>query len=68
MSSPLQIAIATYPGFTALDAMAPYEVLKLLPDVEVQFVAHEPGPITTDRGVLVAVRLFDLCPSFKALS
>lgn len=53
MSERRQIAIVLYPGFTALDAIGPYEVLKLLPDVEVRFVAHEPGPIATDRGILL---------------
>ena len=48
-----QIAIVTYPGFTALDFIGPYEVLRRLPDAEVRFVWHEPGPITADSGVLV---------------
>jgi transcriptional regulator GlxA family with amidase domain len=53
MPEQLQIAIVLYPGFTAMDAIGPYEVLKLLPGVEVRFVSHEPGPVMTDRGVLV---------------
>lgn len=48
-----QIAIVTYPGFTALDMIGPYEVLRNLPDAEVRFVSHEAGPITADSGVLV---------------
>ena len=48
-----QIAIVIYPGFTALDFIGPYEVLRWLPDTEVRFVWHEPGPITADSGVLV---------------
>jgi putative intracellular protease/amidase len=48
-----QIAFVTYPGFTALDMIGPYEVLRNLPDAEVRFVWHEPGPITADSGVLV---------------
>ncbi|UXA04717.1 DJ-1/PfpI family protein [Mycobacterium sp. SMC-2] len=48
-----QIAIVTYPGFTALDMIGPYEVLRNLPDAEVRFVWHEAGPITADSGVLV---------------
>jgi len=47
-----QIAIVTYPGFTALDFIGPYEVLRWLPDTEVRFVWHEPGPIIADSGVL----------------
>ncbi len=49
----MQIAIILYPGFTALDFIGPYEVLRWLPDAEVRFVWHEPGPITADSGVLV---------------
>ena len=48
-----QIAIVTYPGFTALDMIGPYEVLRNLPGAEVRFVWHEAGPITADSGVLV---------------
>lgn len=48
-----QIAFVAYPGFTALDMIGPYEVLRNLPDAEVRFVWHEPGPITADSGVLV---------------
>jgi transcriptional regulator GlxA family with amidase domain len=48
-----QIAIVAYPGFTALDMIGPYEVLRNLPDAEVRFVWHDPGPITADSGVLV---------------
>jgi transcriptional regulator GlxA family with amidase domain len=48
----MQIAIVLYPGLTALDAVGPYEVLRLLPDAEVRFVGAEPGPVATDSGVL----------------
>jgi putative intracellular protease/amidase len=49
MADERQIAILVYPGVTALDALGPYEILKLLPDCELRFVAHEPGPVVTDR-------------------
>jgi transcriptional regulator GlxA family with amidase domain len=49
----MQIAIVLYPGFTSLDFIGPYEVLRWLPDTEVRFVWHEPGPVTADSGVLV---------------
>ena len=49
----MQIAIVLYPGFTALDFIGPYEMLRWLPDAEVRFVWHEPGPIAADSGVLV---------------
>ena len=60
-----QIAIVLYPGLTALDALGPYEVLKMLPAAEVRFLAHEPGPVTTDRGILIigATHAFEETPS-----
>jgi transcriptional regulator GlxA family with amidase domain len=60
-----QIAFVPYPGFTALDMIGPYEVLRNLPDAEVRFVWHEPGPITADSGVLIvgATHSFDETPS-----
>ncbi|WP_205873113.1 DJ-1/PfpI family protein [Mycobacterium camsae] len=48
-----QIAFVAYPGFTALDMIGPYEVLRQLPDAEVRFVWHDVGPITADSGVLI---------------
>jgi transcriptional regulator GlxA family with amidase domain len=60
-----QIAIVVYPGFTALDFIGPYEVLHRLPDTEVRFLWHEPGPITADSASLVigASHSFDETPS-----
>jgi transcriptional regulator GlxA family with amidase domain len=54
-----------YPGFTALDFIGPYEVLRNLPDVDIRFVWHESGPIAADSGVLVvgATHSFDETPS-----
>ena len=49
----MQIAIVLYPGFTALDFIGPYEVLRWLPKAQVRFVWHKPGPITADSGVLI---------------
>jgi len=48
----MDIAILLYPGFTALDAIGPAEVLSRLPDTTVRYVATQPGPVTTDTGVL----------------
>jgi transcriptional regulator GlxA family with amidase domain len=61
----IQIAILLYPGFTALDAVGPYEVLRNLPGADVRFVAHEPGPIVTDAEILVmaATHSFEETPS-----
>jgi len=60
-----QIAVLLYPGFTALDFIGPYEVLRNLPDTEVRFVWHEPGPVAADSGVLVvgATHSFGETPS-----
>src|SRR2546421_851583 len=57
----MQIAIVPYPGFTALDAVGPYEVLHLMPDAEVCFVGHEVGPVLADSGILsiTATKSFD---------
>ncbi|MCV7356830.1 DJ-1/PfpI family protein [Mycolicibacterium fluoranthenivorans] len=61
----MQTAIVLYPGFTALDFIGPYESLRWLPDAEVRFVWHEPGPVAADSGVLVvgATHSFDETPS-----
>ncbi|BBZ24872.1 DJ-1/PfpI family protein [Mycolicibacter hiberniae] len=61
----MQIAVVLYPGFTALDFIGPYEVLRWLPDAHVRFVWHTPGPVTADSGVLVvgATHSFDETPS-----
>lgn len=48
-----QVAIVLYEGLTALDAIGPYEVLRMLPGTEIRFVSRRPGPVTTDSGVLV---------------
>ena len=61
----MQIAIVLYPGFTALDFIGPYEVLRDLPHARVRFVWHEPGPVTADSGALVvgATHALDETPS-----
>lgn len=60
----MQIAIVLYPGYTALDFIGPYESLRWLPDTEVRFVWHEPGPVAADSGVLLvgATHSFDETP------
>lgn len=49
----MQVAIVLYQGMTALDAVGPYEVFRIVPDVEIRFVSDARQPITTDSGVLV---------------
>ncbi|MEV0686311.1 DJ-1/PfpI family protein [Nocardia sp. NPDC050378] len=49
----MQVAVLTYPGMTALDAVGPYEVLRFMPEANVRFVWHQVGPVITDSGSLV---------------
>ncbi|MCX5529995.1 DJ-1/PfpI family protein [Streptomyces sp. NBC_00006] len=57
----MQIAIALYERFTALDAIGPYQTLGGIPDVDVVFVAERTGPVRDDTGrlALVADKTFD---------
>lgn len=48
----MNTAILLYDGFTALDAIGPYEVLSRLPGARATFVAAEAGPVRTDNGML----------------
>ena len=48
----MEIAILLYEELTALDAVGPYEVLKLIPDVTIKFVAKSPGPQRMNGGAL----------------
>jgi len=51
----MNTAILLYDGFTALDAVGPYEVLSRLPGGRATFVAAEVGPVRTDNGMLSVV-------------
>ena len=44
----MQIAFMLYPGFTALDAIGPFDVLGSVPGHEPVFVAEEVGPVRND--------------------
>jgi transcriptional regulator GlxA family with amidase domain len=48
----MQIAIGLYEGFTALDAIGPYQVLSLVPGTDVRICALEAGRIDDDNGLL----------------
>jgi transcriptional regulator GlxA family with amidase domain len=48
----MNTAILLYDGFTALDAIGPYEVLSRLPGARVTFVAADAGPVRTDNRML----------------
>jgi putative intracellular protease/amidase len=51
----MNVAILLYDRLTALDAIGPYEVLSRLPGASLTFVAHEPGPVRTDNGMLTLI-------------
>ena len=48
----MKIVILLYDGFTALDAVGPYEVLSRLPGADVTFAAARAGVVTSDTGFL----------------
>ena len=51
-STPMQIAFALYPGFTALDFIGPYQVFSNLPGEQVVLCTAEPGIVSDDNGLL----------------
>jgi transcriptional regulator GlxA family with amidase domain len=48
----VKTSILLYDGFTALDAIGPYEVLRSAPGWEVEFVARSRGEVRTDSGAV----------------
>jgi transcriptional regulator GlxA family with amidase domain len=48
----MQIAVPIFEGFTALDAIGPYDVLSRIPGAEVVFCADEPGPKRTESAMV----------------
>ena len=50
------IAIGLYQGFTALDAIGPYEILTYLPDAEMVLCAESTG-VVDDHNDLVHLRI-----------
>lgn len=56
---PMNIAILLYEGLTVLDAVGAYEVLSLIPNAKVQFVAKEKGLKRSDNGFLGLMADFD---------
>jgi len=51
----VEIAIVLFDGITALDAVGPYEVLAMVPDAHVRFVATERGAKRTARNGALAL-------------
>ncbi len=50
------VAIPLFAGFTALDAVGPYEVLQRIPSFDVIFLGHERGEVRSDNGMLGITR------------
>ncbi|SEG89907.1 DJ-1/PfpI family protein [Actinacidiphila yanglinensis] len=48
----MRIVFPIFDGFTSLDAVGPYEVLRMLPGAEVVFAAEDTAPVTDDAGRL----------------
>ncbi len=48
----MKTSILLFDGFTALDAIGPYEVLRSVPGWEVEFIASERGEVRTDSGAV----------------
>jgi putative intracellular protease/amidase len=59
------VAVPLFTGFTALDAIGPYEVLQRIPSIDVVFVGHERGEVRSENGMLGIIRdaAFDEVPS-----
>lgn len=58
-----QVAILLFDGVVALDAVGPYDVLKLIPGADVRLVAIEAGEVRTDGPLrLVAAQSLDDVP------
>ncbi|GAB2809226.1 DJ-1/PfpI family protein [Actinoallomurus bryophytorum] len=51
----MRIVIPIFEGITALDAVGPYDVLRVLPESDVVFAAHAPGPYADGDGALSLV-------------
>jgi len=56
MTDQTTVAIPLFGGFTALDAIGPYEVLQRIPCIDVVFVGHERGEVRSENGMLGIIR------------
>jgi transcriptional regulator GlxA family with amidase domain len=56
MTDRTTVAIPLFEGFTALDAIGPYEVLQRIPALDVVFVGHARGEVRSDNGMLGITR------------
>ena len=64
MTGQTTVAIPLFDGFTALDAIGPYEVLQRIPCIDVVFVGHQRGEVRSENGMLGIIRdaTFDEVP------
>ena len=64
MTGQTTVAIPLFDGFTALDAIGPYEVLQRIPSIDVVFVGHQRGEVRSENGMLGIIRdaTFDEVP------
>ncbi len=51
----MQIGLALYPGFTALDIVGPFQTFADVPGLDVSFVAEQAGPVLDHTGRLAMV-------------
>ncbi|HZE34135.1 MAG TPA: hypothetical protein VE198_22210 [Actinoallomurus sp.] len=51
----MRVVIPIFEGITALDAVGPYEILRMLPESDVVFAAAAPGPYADGDGALSLV-------------
>ncbi|HCB06970.1 MAG TPA: DJ-1/PfpI family protein [Nocardioides sp.] len=59
----MHIAVVLYDRMTALDAVGPLEVLRFLPDADLELVAETAGPVRTDSPLqVIATTSYDKCP------
>ncbi len=62
----MQIALALYPGFTALDIVGPFQTLVDVPGLDVTFVAETAGRVTDHTGRLTLVAAATLAATTTA--
>ncbi|NKZ04283.1 DJ-1/PfpI family protein [Actinomadura latina] len=59
----MKVVIPLYDGFTALDAVGPYQMLASAPGTQVVFAAEQPGPVLDDHRTLQLTAVaFDEAP------
>jgi transcriptional regulator GlxA family with amidase domain len=56
MTDQTTVVIPPFDGFTALDAIGPYEVLQRIPSIDVVFVGHQRGEVRSENGMLGIIR------------